>query len=139
MQAQPPTLTLTAASSSVVVVQGAFSTMSFTVSTGGSFGGSIGLTVSGLPADVTAQWSANPLLPAASVSTNQVTLTLSASASGMVGSDSVVVTAAGNGLTAAQTLTLQVQARPLCSALLRQLRLRCNVPPRGLQFKPQPQ
>lgn len=97
------------AQSSLVVAQGASTTMSLTVETGGSFSGPVRLQVSGLPAGVTAKWSANPVTPAASVSTNQGLLTLTVSPTARAGSTSLVVTATGDGLTASQNLTLQVQ------------------------------
>jgi subtilase family serine protease len=106
---QAPSLALTAASTSVAVVQGASNMVSFTVSTGGSFSGNTSFSVSGLPAGVTAQWSANPLTAASSVSANPVSLTLSASASAPATSATLVVTAVGDGLVASQNLTLLVQ------------------------------
>ena len=111
-----PTLTLTAASSSVSVAEGGSGTVSLTAATGGSFSGAIGFSVSGLPAGVTAAWSANPLVAASSVSANPATLTLTTSATAAVGVTTVVVTATGDGLVASQSLSLQVrqaQAVPL--------------------------
>ena len=107
-----PTLTLTAASSSAAAVQGGSGTVSLTAGTGGSFSGNISFSVSGLPAGVTVGWSANPIAPASSVSANPVTLTLTASATATVGSASVVATAAGDGLVASQSVSLQVQQAP---------------------------
>ena len=105
-----PTLTLNAASTSIAVVQGASSTIGLTAVTGGSFGGSILYSVSGLPSGVTAKWSANPATPTASVSTNGENLTLTASSTALPTSTTVVVTVAGDGLTASKNVTLQVQA-----------------------------
>ena len=104
----PPTLTVTAASSSVVAVQGASGTVSLTTATGGSFSGNIGWSVSGLPNGVTAGWSANPMTPSASASSNSETLTLAAASTAAVGSATLTVTAVGDGLTATQKVTLQV-------------------------------
>jgi len=109
---EPPTLALSAATSSVPVVQGSQNSAVFTVVTGGSFSGSIDLSVSGLPAGVAAQWAANPLTPASSVSTNGTTLTLMASPSAALGPAAIVVTAAGDGLTSSQNVVLQVQQAP---------------------------
>jgi pseudomonalisin len=106
------TLTLNAASASLAVVQGASSTVSLTVQTGGSFSGMIGYSVSGLPTDVTAKWSANPATPPASVSTNSETLTLTASATAPLSLATVVVTVAGDGLNTSKNLTLQVWPTP---------------------------
>ena len=106
---QAPSLALTAASGSVAVVQGASNMVGFTVNTGGSFSGTTSFSVVGLPTGVTAQWSANPLTAASSVSANPVSLTLTASASAPATSAALVVTAVGDGLAASQNLTLLVQ------------------------------
>jgi subtilase family serine protease len=108
----PPVLVLSANSSVVTVAQGASNTAGFSVSTGGSFSGNVSLSVSGLPAGMTAQWSANPLTPASSDSTNQATLTLTAANSAAVAATQLVITAAGDGLVSSQAVTLQVQQAP---------------------------
>jgi hypothetical protein len=69
----------------------------------------IGYSVSGLPAGVTAKWSANPATPPASVSTNNETLALTASATAPPSVATVVVTVAGNGVSASKNVALQVQ------------------------------
>jgi hypothetical protein len=107
-----PTLTLNTASTSVAVVRGSSVKVGFTAVTGGPFNGNISYSLSGLPAGVTAQWSANPQTPSASVSTSSQTLTLTASSAGAAASGTVVVSAAGDGLTAGKSLTLQVQTKP---------------------------
>jgi subtilase family serine protease len=124
---EPPTLTLTAASSSVTVASGGSAAVSFTASTGGQFAGSVSFSISGLPAGITAAWSANPLIPASSASANPVTLTLTAATGAFAGSSSIVVTAWGDGLTSVQSVTVEVQARPGCSRSLL-LRARCGLP-----------
>jgi pseudomonalisin len=111
-----PTLALHAGSGSVSVVQGGSTTAGFSAATGGSFTGIISYSVSGLPAGVTAKWSANPQTPPASVSTNSETLTLTASATSLVRPVALVVTAAGDGLGASNGLTLLVQ--PAAGAVL---------------------
>jgi pseudomonalisin len=105
----PPTLALNTASTSVAVVQGASSTVGLAALTGGSFAGMIGYSATGLPAGVTAKWSANPATPPASVSTNNETLTLTASRTAQPSLDTVVVTVAGDGVSASKSVTLQVQ------------------------------
>jgi subtilase family serine protease len=105
----PPTLALNVASTSVAVVQGASATVGLTAVTGGSFTGMIGYSVSGLPAGITAKWSANPATPAASVSTNNETMTLTASPTAPASTATVVVTVAGDGVSASKSMTLQVQ------------------------------
>jgi hypothetical protein len=105
----PPTLALNAATTSMAVVQGASGTVGLTALTGGSFTGMIGYSVTGLPAGVTAKWSANPATPPASVSTNNETLTLTASSTAPPSLVTVVVTVAGDGVSASKSVTLQVQ------------------------------
>lgn len=108
--AAPPTLTLNAASSSVSIVQGATGVISLTAVTGGSFSGSIALSVTGLPSGVTARWSANPLTP--SGSTTAATLTLAVPSTAAAQSSNITIQAVGDGLTATKTITLQVQYAP---------------------------
>ncbi len=105
----PPTLALNTASTSVAVVQGASSTVGLAALTGGSFTGMIGYSATGLPAGVTAKWSANPATPPASVSTNNETLTLTATRTALPSLATVVVTVAGDGVSASKSVTLQVQ------------------------------
>ena len=61
---------------------------------------------------MTATWSANPMTTASGVSTNTETLTLTATSGAKVASANIVVTAAGDGLVASQSVTLQVQQAP---------------------------
>jgi subtilase family serine protease len=105
----PPTLSLYAASTSMAVVQSSSGTVGLTAVTGGSFTGMIGYSVSGLPAGVSAKWSANPATPPASISTNNETLTLTASAAAPASVATVVVTVAGDGVSANRSIALQVQ------------------------------
>jgi len=107
--AQPPTLTLAAAASSVTVPQGSLGTLGFTAATGGSFIGNIGLSISGLPTGVTASWSANPIVPAANTATNSATLMLTVSSTAAPASATISVSATGDGLVVTQNVTLQVQ------------------------------
>ena len=107
-----PTLTLSAAATSLTLQQGGSGTLGLTAATGGSYSGSIGFSVSGLPAGVTAAWSSNPAASASGTSSNAEMLTLTASSSATIGSAMMTITAAGDGLTATQSVTLQVQAPP---------------------------
>jgi len=122
---QPATLALTAGASAVSLTQGAAGTVSFSVATGGTFAGNVSLSIAGLPAGVTARWSANPV---AGGGQETVTLTLSAAASATAGTAKVGVTAAGDGLTASQTVTVEVEARQSCFGLARAGRLGCAAP-----------
>jgi uncharacterized membrane protein len=108
----PPTLTLSAGSSAVTMVQGASGQVSFTADTGGSFTGNVSLSLSGLPSGLTASWSANPVSPASGSASASATLTLAAGASTAVGSSTLTVTASGDGLTATSKVTLQVTQGP---------------------------
>jgi pseudomonalisin len=114
----PPTLTLSALPASVVVAQGGSGAVSLSAVTGGSFSGSISYSLSGLPAGITAKWSANPQAPAAGASSNSESLTLTAgtAAAATTGAATVVVTAAGDGLVASKSLTLQVAPAKKLSA-----------------------
>jgi subtilase family serine protease len=105
----PPTLSLSVASTSMTVVGGASGTVGLTAFTGGSFTGMIGYSVAGLPAGVTAKWSANPATPPAGVSTNNETLTLTASPTAPPSLATVVITVSGDGISASKSTILQVQ------------------------------
>jgi hypothetical protein len=82
-----------------------------TAATGGSFAGNLTLAVTGLPGNVTAQWSANPLRPEAGA--NAAVLTLKAGPLARAGTAQVTVTAAGDGLTATAQIAVEVQAERL--------------------------
>ena len=124
---QPPRLTLTAAPSSVTLIRGSSAMLSLTAATGGPFSGSVGFSVSGLPAGVTAAWSANPVAP--SSATSAVILLLTASGGAPMGTSSILVTASGDGLASTQTVAVTVAQFPGCSTTPRLLRLRCGPPP----------
>jgi subtilase family serine protease len=127
-ETETPTLTLTASAQSVTLLQSGSAALGFTAATGGSFAGNIGFSVSGLPAGVAASWSANPLAPAASVTTNPVTLMLTASPGAAIGYFSFVVTAAGDGLTSSQRAIVLVQARTTGCSRFSLLPTRCKPP-----------
>jgi pseudomonalisin len=125
---EPPTLKLTAASNTVSVTAGGSATVSFSAVTGGAFTGDIKLSMGGLRSGLTAAWSANPITPASSVSTNAVTLTLSASSLAAQGYYTFMITADGDSLVSTQSVTVQVQKPRVCFGLLRPLRLPCGAP-----------
>jgi subtilase family serine protease len=132
----PPTLTLTAAASQVVLDQGSSATLSFTAVTGGTFTGNIALSAGSLPSGLTAVWSANPLAPSSSV--NTVTLTLTASALATQGSFTILLTASGDGLVATQSVTVQVQQPRVCFGLMGPMRLPCGSPMPVRSLAPHP-
>jgi subtilase family serine protease len=105
------TLTLTSLVQSETIAAGGSAAIVFTAVTGGSFAGNVSFSASGLPGGVTAAWSANPLTPASSASTNSVSLKLTAAQGAASVSTSVVVSATGDGLTAEQTITVTVATR----------------------------
>jgi uncharacterized membrane protein len=106
----PPTLTVVPASATLSVTQG--STVTDVVSLAGSatYSGAVSLSVSGLPAGVTATWSSNPVT--LNAESGASTLTLTASATATVGSATMTITGTGDGLTATKQITLQVQQAP---------------------------
>jgi subtilase family serine protease len=109
---QPPTLALSAANSTLSVMQGTSGTVALTATTGGSYTGELTFSLSGLPSGVTASWSANPLSATSGTGTEKQTLTLTAASTVAAGSAAVKITVAGDGLTATQSVTLQIQAAP---------------------------
>jgi subtilase family serine protease len=129
-QSNPPTLALTAAAQSVAVSQGGSAVLAFTAATAGSFAGAVSFSVSGLPAGVTAAWSANPVVASASSGTNHVTLTLAAAQGSAIGYFPLVVSAAGDGLASEQTVTLLVQPRSIACSRFGLLPTRCAPLPR---------
>jgi pseudomonalisin len=112
----PPSLTLTAASGSVSVAAGKSVTEAFSIAGSTSYSGAVSLSVSGLPAGVTATWSSSPLTLSAESGTS--TLTFTAASTAKAGTAAITVTASGDGVTATRQITLQVtQAAGLQLAL----------------------
>jgi regulation of enolase protein 1 (concanavalin A-like superfamily) len=96
---------LSAAPSALTVLQGANGTSTITVAPVGAFSGSVSLSVSGLPAGVTAT-----LAPTSTSTTS--TLSLSASSTATLGTATVTVTGTSGSLTNTTTITLTVSAVP---------------------------
>jgi subtilase family serine protease len=130
-----PTLAIGAVSSSMTVINPLEATNAaqssasqiFTFTGGGSFTGPVSLSVSGLPANLTASWSSNPITLGASESSSS-TLTLTAketSQSGSIatvapGTYSITVTATGDGLTIVKSIQVEVAGilvTPLLSSI----------------------
>ena len=97
-----PTFTLSGYGS-LNIGQGSSGTSYVYVSPEYGFTGSVTLSVSGLPAGVTALWTPNP-------TTSNSTLTLSASSSAKAGQYSVTITGVSGSQTATTTLTLGIYA-----------------------------
>lgn len=101
-----PTLGVSATPAVLSVTQGAQAGTVVTVATGGTFNGAVTLAASGLPAGVTAVWSATTLTPPANTSAN---LTLVAAANAPpVTATTVTVTATGDGLSATTRIAVTV-------------------------------
>jgi subtilase family serine protease len=125
---EPPTLMLIAGANPIAVMQGGSATVNFTAVTGGSFAGAISFSAEGLPSGLTAAWPANPIMPDATASTNAGTLTLTASPRATQGDFSLTLVATGDGLQAAQSVTVNVRQSRVCFGLMRPLRLPCGAP-----------
>ena len=89
------------------VEQGTSATDSVTVSAINGFNGSVALTISGLPAGVTAAFS-----PATVTGSAGTTLTFTATNTATVGPATVTITGTSGSTTASTTLTLTVTAEP---------------------------
>jgi uncharacterized membrane protein len=96
-----PNFSLSTSATNLVLHQGATATDTITVTPSGGFNGSVALSVSGLPAGVTASFN-----PASTGGTS--TLTFTASSTATTGTSSVTVTGTSGTLTHTTSLTLTV-------------------------------
>ena len=103
----PPTLTLKTAAAAVVVKRGKSTTLLVTVATGGSFSGTVALSVSGLPGGVSASWSASSWHSAGVEKANS-TLTLKATGDAALSTANVKIVATGEGLQAQSAVSVKV-------------------------------
>jgi len=94
---------LSTSPSSLIINPGASGTTTITVRDVGGFTGSVNLSASGLPSDVTASFGTNPT-PGSSV------LTLTVSSSAVRGSYLVTITGSSGSVTATTSLALEVNA-----------------------------
>ena len=101
-----PALAVSAASQTLVLTQGASAGTAITVTSGGTFSGAAMLSVSGLPAGVTAVWSRTTLTPPGAATLTLVAAANAAPVSGV----RVTVAATGDGVTATAGITLSVLA-----------------------------
>jgi uncharacterized membrane protein len=106
----PPALVAALGSTSLTVTQGKAVTNTISLAGNGTYAGAITLSLTGLPAGVTAAWSANPLTLVGEAGSS--TLTLTTATTTVVGSYPVTVTAIGDGLTVVGKFALQVQTAP---------------------------
>ena len=100
-----PSFTLSAAPSTLSVVQGSQGTSTITVTPASGFSGSVTLSASGLPSGVTAKFSPNPV-------TSTSTLTLTASATAATGTATVTLTGIAGSVTQTTTINLTVTPAP---------------------------
>jgi len=103
--ATQPNFSLSASQSSVTITQGTSGTSTITVNPQNGFGGSVGLSASGLPSGVTASFN-----PSSTTSTS--TLTLTASSTATTGSATVTITGTSGSLTHTTTIALTVNPGP---------------------------
>jgi photosystem II stability/assembly factor-like uncharacterized protein len=97
-----PDFSLAASPSAVAVTRGASATSTLTITRLNGFTGSVNLSVTGLPAGVTATFSVNPATGTSSV------LTLAASSTATLGNATLTVSGAGTPGTRTTTLALTV-------------------------------
>lgn len=107
-----PQISLSSTSASYSVAQSGSTAINLTAQTGGTYAGTLTFTVSGLPTGVTAQWSNNPTATLTGSQTMNETLTLNATSSATLGSATITVTAAGDGISSQQNLALLVTVPP---------------------------
>jgi PKD repeat protein len=104
----PPDFTLTASPSKQTVVRGGSTSYTIGVSAVNGFSGSVSLTLTGLPANSSSAFSANPVsVPAANTST----LTVTTSSSTKQGSFTLTVSASSGSLLHSTTVVLQVKPK----------------------------
>jgi hypothetical protein len=98
-----PDFTMSSSPSSQTVTQGGSTTYSLTITPTGGFGGTVNLSVSGLPSGATGTFSPNP-------ATGSSTLTVTTSATTPGGSYTLTLTGTSGALTHSNTVSLVVNA-----------------------------
>jgi hypothetical protein len=107
----PPTLKMTLNAAKVTVAQGASGTLLVTTTTGGSYSGTVSLSVSGLPTGVSATLTGGSYTSTVDGSTVS-TVTLRPTTAAALTTASFKITATGDGQTASATASVQVTAAP---------------------------
>jgi uncharacterized membrane protein len=82
----------------------------FAIAGNGTYSGTVTLSVSGLPAGVTATWNSSQVTLQAETGTS--TLTVTAASTAKIGSATITVTASGDRVTATKQVTVQVTQAP---------------------------
>jgi subtilase family serine protease len=114
------TLTVSPAAKTLSLVAGQSATLQVTATTGGSFGGTVALSTSALPAGVTASWSP-ATFPSASAGAHTSTLTLKAASNAVsttAATVSLVLMASGDSVTGQSAITLKVSPAPAVTLAL---------------------
>jgi hypothetical protein len=101
----PPDFALSASPASLSIVQGSNGATTIAVAPTGSFSGNVTLSVSGLPAGVTAGFGTNP-------ATSSSILTLTASSTAATGTTTITITGISGALTHTTSVSLTVTAPP---------------------------
>jgi hypothetical protein len=104
-----PSLSITAKSASLSIARSASAVLTLTTQSAGGFSSAAAITVSGLPAGVTATLSPASI---AAPGTGTASITLNASSGATLGAAKITVTACGGGLVATAPVTLTVVAPP---------------------------
>lgn len=120
----PPTLSISAAPSTLTVAQGTYGSSSITTTIGGSFNSAVSLSASGVPTGTTVTFNPSSI-PAPGAGTSTMTINVGANTS--VGTYPITVTATGGGLssntpvnltvTSSQNPSLTVGASPVSLSL----------------------
>jgi pseudomonalisin len=105
---RPNALAISATEAALSIGKGKTATNTITISTSGTFTTAVSLSISGLPAGVSATWSANPLTPSGSAGQASATLTLKSATTAPLASATVVITASGDGISVTKSMTMQV-------------------------------
>jgi pseudomonalisin len=105
---RPNSLAISATEAALSMEKGKTATNTITISTSGTFTTAVSLSISGLPAGVSATWSANPLTPSGSAGQASSTLTLKSATTAPLASATVTITASGGGISVTKSMTMQV-------------------------------
>lgn len=133
--AMKPAASLTLSiSAEALVLNGGSSSLGLSAATGGMFSGQIAFSVSGLPAGVTAEWSANAASTLAGATSTLATLTLRSSARALPGSYSITVSVTGGGLADSRRITITIPRPARCRYGLLNARCDPGTPVRGPVF-----
>ena len=103
----PPSLAIAAFASKVQLVQGKTATLFVTATTAGAYSGPVTLALSGVPANVTAVWSASTWNATGAGSFSSA-VTLTAGATAALNTSILKIAASGDGLQTQTTTSLQV-------------------------------